>query len=71
MLTRNNAVNEPVFLIVHPLDDAPEEKRDPHAAEPLALRGGARLALIALRGYLIVMALLVLYHVLDLAGAFG
>jgi hypothetical protein len=30
-----------------------------------------KLSLMALRGYLILMMFLVLYHVLDLAGVFG
>ena len=30
-----------------------------------------RVSLVALRGYLILMMLLVLYHALDLAGLFG
>ena len=30
-----------------------------------------RLSLIALRAYLILMMVLVLYHIVDLAGAFG
>jgi hypothetical protein len=32
---------------------------------------GVKLSLMALRGYLILMMFLVLYHVMDLAGAFG
>ena len=30
-----------------------------------------KLSLLALRGYLVVMMLMVLYHVMDLAGVFG
>jgi hypothetical protein len=30
-----------------------------------------RVSLLALRGYLVLMTLLVFYHVLDLAGMFG
>ena len=30
-----------------------------------------KFSLMALRGYLILMMVLVLYHVIDLAGAFG
>ena len=35
------------------------------------MTGSVKLSLMALRGYLIVMMLLVLYHVVDLAGAWG
>jgi len=58
------------FVVVHPLDDAPEQKVDATALGPMPMTASVKLSLLALRGYLILMMLLVLYHVMDLAGAF-
>ena len=59
------------FLVVHPLDDEPEEKVDTDGLGPMAMTTSVKLSLMSLRGYLILMFLLVVYHVADLAGAFG
>ena len=59
------------FVVVHPLDDVPEQKVDTSALGPMPMTTSVKLSLMALRGYLILMMLLVLYHVIDLAGAFG
>jgi hypothetical protein len=64
-------VPEDGYLVVHPLDDSPEAKVDTSALGPMPMTESVRLSLLALRGYLVVMMLLVLYHVADLAGAFG
>jgi hypothetical protein len=59
------------YVVVHPLDDQPEEKIDTSALGPMSMTPSVRLSLMALRGYLIVMVLLVVYHCVDLAGFFG
>jgi len=59
------------FVVVHPLDDIPEQKVDTSTLGPMPMTATVKLSLMALRGYLILMMLLVLYHVMDLAGAFG
>ena len=59
------------FVVVHPLDDVPEEKIDTSALGPMAMTASVKFSLMALRGYLVLMMLLVLYHVMDIAGAFG
>ncbi|HTS62522.1 MAG TPA: hypothetical protein VMH28_10885 [Candidatus Acidoferrales bacterium] len=59
------------LVVVHPLDDAPEEKVDIAALGPMPMTASVRLSLFSLRAYLILMMVLVLYHVLDLAKAFG
>ena len=59
------------FVVVHPLDDVREEKVDTSVLGPMPMTLSVKLSLMTLRGYLIVMMLLVLYHVLDLAGALG
>jgi hypothetical protein len=65
------AVPENHFVVVHPLDDLPEEKMDTSALGPMPMTASVRFSLMALRGYLVLMMLLVLYHVMDIAGAFG
>ena len=64
-------VPENHFVVVHPLDDRPEQKVDTSELGPMPMTVSVRLSLLALRGYLILMMMLVLYHVMDLAGAFA
>lgn len=64
-------VPENHFVVVHPLDDVHEEKVNTSTLGTMPMTTSARVSLVALRGYLILMMLLVLYHVMDLAGAFG
>lgn len=64
-------IPEDHFVVVHPLDDAPEQKIDTASLGTMPMTAGVKVSLMALRGYLILMVLLVLYHVIDLAGAFG
>ncbi len=66
-----NEVGAEHFVVVHPLDDAPEEKIDTLALGPMPMTASVKVSLLVLRGYLVLMMLLVLYHVMDLAGAFG
>jgi hypothetical protein len=64
-------VPENHFVVVHPLDDTPEQKVDTSVLAPMPMTASVKLSLMVLRGYLVLMMLLVLYHVMDLAGAFG
>jgi hypothetical protein len=59
------------FVVIHPLDDAPEEKVDIAALGPMPMTRSVRLALFSLRAYLILMLCLVGYHVCGQAGFFG
>jgi hypothetical protein len=59
------------FVVVHPLDDLPEEKVDTESLGPMAMTATVRISLISLRGYLILMMMLVFYRVLALAGWIG
>ncbi len=59
------------FVVVHPLDDLPEQKVDSSGLGTMPMTASVKLSLMALRGYLCLMMLLVLYHVLDLAGLYG
>lgn len=70
-MTEISNVPENHFVVVHPLDDAPERKIDTAALGPMQITPSVKLSLLALRGYLVLMMLLVLYHVMDLAGVFG
>jgi hypothetical protein len=59
------------FVVIHPLDDVPEEKVDTERLGPMPMTTSVRISLLSLRAYLILMMVLVLYHALDLAGLFG
>ena len=69
--TAINNINEDQFVVVHPLDDVPEEKVDTSSLRPMPMTTSVRVSLMVLRGYLVLMMLLVFYHVIDLSGAFG
>jgi hypothetical protein len=58
------------YLVVHPLDDEAEEKVDISKLGRMPMTKATKLSLLVLRGYLILMVLLVLYHVVGLAGIF-
>ena len=58
------------YVIVHPLDDLPEEKVDTENLGRMAITGPVKWSLLSLRAYLIVMTVLVLYRVLQLAKVF-
>ena len=66
---RNNEAR--CFVVVHPLDDQPEQKRSADELGPMAMTRSVKLSLMALRGYLVLMGLLVGYNALNLAGMFG
>ena len=57
--------------VIHPLDDVAEEKRSPEGLGEMPMSGSVRLSLYALRGYLVLIGLMVGYRVLTLAGVFG
>jgi len=66
-IKKDRKLENPCFYVVHPLDDAPEAKFSGEGLGPIHMSRTVKLSLMALRGYLLVMALLVLYHVLNLA----
>lgn len=68
-IDRNEFENH--FVVIHPLDDAPEAKVDTERLGPMPMTRSVRLSLLSLRAYLVLMMVLVLYHVLDLAKVFG
>ena len=70
MLTLARNLKSDAIMVVHPLDDLPEEKRDVSALGPMRMTPSVRLSLVALRVYLILMVALVAYHFLGLAQVF-
>ena len=68
MATMQNSYAPKSFRVIHPLDDAPEEKCSTNGLGRIAMTPGVRISLALLRGYLIVMTLMLGYHVLELAG---
>ena len=66
-----NEIHQEHFVVVHPLDDVPEQKVNITALGPMPMTASVKVSLMVLRGYLVLMMLLVLYHVADLAGGFG
>ena len=59
------------FVVVHPLDDVPEQKVDTDALGAIPMTRTVRISLMSLRAYLVVMMMLVFYRVVSLAGWFG
>ena len=56
------------FRVVHPLDDQPEEKCTSEGLGPIAMTPAVRFSLVVLRGYLILMGGILVYHVLGMLG---
>ena len=56
------------FHVVHPLDDVAEQKFSSEGLGPIRMTRSVRLSLWVLRGYLLAMTLMLVYHVLNLAG---
>ena len=61
--------DRPAFLVVHPLDDVPEEKVDTEHLGPMQMTRAVKICLFALRGYLLLMSGLLVFRVAQLAGA--
>lgn len=59
----------PHLVVIHPLDDAHEEKVALAAAGHLQMSASVRWSLFTLRAYLVLMVALVAYRVFTLAGA--
>lgn len=67
----NARINDRDLQVVHPLDDVAEEKRSPEGLGRMPMSASVEFSLYALRGYLVLIGLMVGYRVLTLAGAFG
>lgn len=58
-------------FVIHPLYDAPEEKRSGEGLGTMALTPSVRLCLFGLRAYLIVMTCLLGYQLIHQAAMLG
>lgn len=56
------------YSVLHPLEDAPEEKVYTEDLGPMRMTSTVRICLFALRGYLLLMFGLLGFRVLQLAG---
>jgi hypothetical protein len=63
--------NDNRWVVIHPLDDAPETKVDTLALGRMKMTRSVKLSLLSLQAYLVLMLLLVIYRVFCLAGFFG
>lgn len=68
MATMHNCYEPECFHVIHPLKDAPEKKCSSEGLGRITMTRSVRISLGVLRGYLVVMTLMLGYHVLDLAG---
>jgi hypothetical protein len=68
MATTQNSYQPEYFRVVHPLEDAPEQKCVSEGLGQIVMTSSVRLSLKILRGYLTLMTAMLFYHVLDLAG---
>ena len=67
-LTTTQQPVDTAFYVIHPLDDALEQKCSTEGLGPMALTPTVRYSLLTLRVYLIAMTLIVIYRTLVLAG---
>lgn len=56
------------MTVVHPLDDAPEQKCQTNGLGQIEMTPTARISLLVLRIYLVLMTFMLIYHVAELAG---
>jgi hypothetical protein len=56
------------YVVIHPIYDQHEEKVDIAKLGPMKMTPGVRLALMSLRGYLLVMVGMLAYRFIDMAG---
>jgi hypothetical protein len=68
MATMQNSFAPEYFEVIHPLDDVAEQKCSSEGLGHISMTPAVRISLRVLRGYLILMTLMLGYHVLDLAG---
>ncbi len=68
MATFNIRRNPTEFRVIHPLDDIAEQKCTSEGLGRIRMTPAVSTSLRILRGYLVVMTLMLIYHVLDLAG---
>jgi len=60
---KNNQLPEE-FVVIHPMFDEPEQKRTGEGLGKMPLSRSVRFSLIVLRGYLVLMSLMLVYHLI-------
>jgi hypothetical protein len=70
MATFKVTPNMTEFHVIHPLDDMAEQKCTSEGLGKIRMTRTVRVSLCILRGYLVVITLMLGYHVLDLSGVF-
>jgi hypothetical protein len=70
MATMNVTPNAASYRVVHPLDDVQEVKCSSVGLGRIKMTPAVRISLRVLRGYLLFMTMMLIYHVCDLAGMF-
>jgi hypothetical protein len=68
MATMQNSYDTEYFRVIHPLDDVAEQKCSAEGLGHIEMTPTVRISLRVLRGYPILMTVMLVYHVLDLAG---
>ena len=68
MATMQNSYTREHFRVIHPLHDEPEAKCESEGLGPIEMTAAVSVSLMMLRGYLLAMGAMLLYHVADLAG---
>jgi hypothetical protein len=68
MIVAKNPNPNEEFVVVHPLFDGPEAKLDGAGLGQMQMTPTVRFFLILLRVYLVGVGLILVYHLLDLAG---
>ena len=61
---KNDRLTEP-FIVIHPMQDEPETKRTGEELGLMPMSRSVRFCLLTLRGYLILMSLMLLFHLLH------
>ena len=57
---------EETYYVVHPLDEVPEQKCSPDGLAHMEMTPTVKISLYALRGYLMIIVGLALYHIFTL-----
>ncbi len=68
MATMGITPNMNEFRVIHPLDDVAEQKCSTESLGKIRMTRTVRISLSILRGYLILITLMLGYHVIDLSG---
>ena len=66
MTTANTHIDSPVLYVIHPLDDAPEQKKSVEGLGQIHMSRSVKASLYTLRAYLVLIMGLTLYRLFEL-----